>query len=90
MLSMPPATMISALSACSMSWPNIMARIPEPHIFESVTAPADCGRPAPSAAWRAGAWPWPAIRQLPIRTSLTASPVTPARSTAALMATEPS
>ena len=64
--------------------------MPEPHIFDSVTAPADCGRPAPSAAWRAGAWPWPAIRQLPSSTSLTASPVTPARSTAALIATLPS
>ena len=90
MLSMPPATRISALSARSMSWPNIMARMPEPHIFESVTAPAEAGRPAPSAAWRAGAWPCPAIRQLPISTSLTASPVMPARSTAALMATAPS
>ena len=90
MLSMPPATTISALSALSMSCPNIIARMPEPHIFESVTAPADCGSPAPSAAWRAGAWPWPAIRQLPISTSLTASPVMPARSTAALIATLPS
>ena len=63
--------------------------MPEPHIFDSVTAPADCGRPAPSAAWRAGAWPWPAIRQLPNSTSSTASPVMPARSTAALIATAP-
>ncbi len=73
-----------------MSCANIIARMPEPHIFDSVTAPADCGRPAPSAAWRAGAWPWPAIRQLPISTSSTASPVMPARSTAALIATLPS
>src|SRR3982751_5436712 len=71
-------------------WSNICARMPEPHIFDSVTAPADCGRPAPSVAWRAGAWPWPAIRQLPISTSSTASPVMPARSTAALIATLPS
>ena len=28
-------------------------RIPEPHIFESVTAPTDSGSPAPSIAWRA-------------------------------------
>ncbi len=90
MLSMPPATTMSALSAFSMSCANIIARMPEPHIFESVTAPVDSGSPAPSAAWRAGAWPWPAIRQLPISTSLTASPVTPARSTAALIATLPS
>ena len=64
--------------------------MPEPHIFESVTAPTDCGSPAPSTAWRAGAWPWPAIRQLPINTSSTASPVMPARATAALIATAPS
>ena len=67
-----------------------MARMPEPHIFDSVTAPTDCGSPAPSTAWRAGAWPCPAIRQLPISASLTASPVMPARSTAALMAMAPS
>ena len=50
MLSMPPATTTSALSALSMSWPNIIARMPEPHIFDSVTAPADCGSPAASTA----------------------------------------
>ena len=37
-------------------------------------------------AWRAGAWPWPAIRQLPISTSSMASAGTPARSTAARIA----
>ena len=90
MLSMPPATRMSAVSARSMSWANIIARMPEPHIFDIVTAPALCGRPAPSAAWRAGAWPWPAIRQLPSSTSFTASPGMPARSMAAFTATDPS
>ena len=90
MLSMPPATITLALPAASMSCANIMARMPLPHILLSVTAPALCGRPAFSAAWRAGAWPWPAIRQLPNSTSSTASPGTRARSTAALMATPPS
>ena len=90
MLSMPPATMTSALPAASMSCANIMVRMPEPHILLIVTAPAESGRPARRRAWRAGAWPWPAIRQLPISTSSTASPGTPARSTAALMATAPS
>ena len=90
MLSMPPATTIFALPLCSMSCPNMIARMPEPHILDSVTAPTDCGNPAPSTAWRAGAWPWPAIRQLPIRASLTASPLMPARSTAARIATAPS
>ena len=46
MLSMPPTTTASTLPAASMSWPNIMARMPEPHIFDSVTAPAESGRPA--------------------------------------------
>ena len=73
-----------------MSWPNIMARMPLPHILVSVTAPVLSGRPARRIAWRAGAWPWPAIRQLPSSTSSTASPGTPARSTAALTATAPS
>jgi hypothetical protein len=90
MLSMPPATTTCALPARSMSWPNIIARMPLPHILLSVTAPALCGSPAFSAAWRAGAWPWPAIRQLPSSTSSTASPGTPARSTAAFTATAPS
>ena len=90
MLSMPPATTTEAEPAASMSWPNIIARMPEPHILLSVTAPALCARPALSAAWRAGAWPWPAIRQLPISTSSTASGARPARSTAAWMATPPS
>ena len=84
MLSMPPATTTSALPAASMSCANIIARMPLPHILLSVTAPADCGSPALRIAWRAGAWPWPAIRQLPISTSSMASPGTPARSTAAL------
>ncbi len=73
-----------------MSWANIIARMPEPHILLRVTAPAESGRPARRTAWRAGAWPWPAIRQLPINASSTASPGTPARSTAALTATAPS
>ena len=90
MLSMPPATITSALPATSMSCPNIIARMPLPHILDSVTAPVESGRPARRMAWRAGAWPWPAIRQLPISTSSTASPGTPARSTAALMAAAPS
>ncbi len=90
MLSMPPATITLAEPAASMSCANIIARMPEPHILLIVTAPVESGRPALRIAWRAGAWPWPAIRQLPNSTSSTASPGTPARSTAALIATAPS
>jgi hypothetical protein len=42
------------------------------------------------AAWRAGAWPWPAGSTQPMITSSTCSGLRPARSTAALMATLPS
>jgi len=90
MLSMPPATTTLALPATSMSWPNIIARMPEPHILDKVTAPTDCGSPAASVACRAGAWPWPAIRQQPNSTSSIASPLIAARSTAARIATAPS
>ena len=89
MLSMPPATSTSWLPATSMSCANIAARMPEPHILDSVTAPALLGSPPLKAACRAGAWPWPAIRQLPNSTSVTSSGLMPARSTAALMATPP-
>jgi hypothetical protein len=89
MLSMPPATITVALPASSMSCASMVAFMPEPHILDSVTAPADSGSPPLSAAWRAGAWPWPAIRQLPNSTSSTSALSTPLRSTAALMATPP-
>ncbi len=89
MLSMPPATITSWLPARSMSCANMAAFMPEPHILDSVTAPADSGRPPLSAAWRAGAWPWPAIRQLPNSTSPTVSGAMPARATAARMAAPP-
>src|SRR5205085_282619 len=89
MLSMPPATMISCVPASSMSCANMAAFMPEPHILDSVTAPALLGSPALNAAWRAGAWPWPAMRQLPNSTSPTESAGMPARSTAALIAAPP-
>jgi hypothetical protein len=40
MLSMPPATSTSCVPATSMSCANMAARMPEPHILDSVTAPA--------------------------------------------------
>src|SRR6218665_2501928 len=89
MLSWPPARMTSGFPASSMSWASIAAFMPEPHILLSVTAPALSGSPPLNAAWRAGAWPWPAIRQLPINTSPTVSGARPARASAARMATPP-
>src|SRR5918911_887020 len=89
MLSMPPATMISWVPASSMSCANIAAFMPEPHIFDSVTAPTLLGRPALNSAWRAGAWPWPAIRQLPNSTSPTESAGERAPSAAGLLPPAP-
>src|SRR5471032_3024955 len=86
---MPPATTTSALPASKVSWANMVVCMAEPHIFDRVTAPVESGKPALRKAWRAGAWPWPAIRQLPKYTCSTASGATPARSTAARMATAP-
>ena len=60
MLSMPPASMTRFAPAISMSWANMAAFIPEPHILLTVVQPAASLRPAPSEAWRAGAWPCPA------------------------------
>ena len=57
MLSMPPATMMSWLPTASRSWASIAAFMPEPQTLLMVVAPADTGSPAPSDAWRAGAWP---------------------------------
>src|SRR5690242_10551335 len=41
-------------------------------------------------AWRAGFWPWPAVRIWPMITSETRGASTPARSSAALIAVLPS
>ncbi len=89
MLSMPPATITSAEPALIMSWAKMAACIPDPQTLLTVTASAEFGRPAPSAAWRAGAWPRPAGSTQPMNTLSTCSPLTPARSSAALIAVAP-
>ena len=60
MLSMPPA-IITALRRrrAMMSCASIAAFMPEPHTLLMVVQPVEGGNPAPSAAWRAGAWPMP-------------------------------
>src|SRR6266850_1510685 len=88
--SMPPATITSALPAARMSCASIAAFIPEPHILFTVVQPVPSGSPAPSDAWRAGAWPWPAGKTQPMITSLTSSAPILARSTAARIAAAPS
>src|SRR5882762_5586581 len=87
---MPPATMTSALPVARMSCASMAAFMPEPHILLTVVQPVPSGRPAPSEAWRAGAWPWPAGSTQPMMTSLTSSAPIFARSTAARIAAAPS
>src|SRR5882757_4693281 len=90
MLSMPPASITWLVPALSWSWANMMALRPLPHILLMVVQAVDSASPAPNAAWRAGAWPWPAISTLPMMTSSISSALRPARSTVALIATLPS
>src|SRR5688572_30080193 len=87
---MPPATMTLADPALIRSWPSMIAFMPEPQTLLTVVQPASFGRPAPSAAWRAGAWPRPAGSTQPMITSSTASGLRPACATAAWIATVPS
>src|SRR5579864_8428509 len=89
MLSMPPATMISADCATSASCARIIASIAEPHILLTVVQPVESGRPALIDACRAGAWPCPAGRTHPKIVLSTSSGLMPARSTAALIAAAP-
>jgi hypothetical protein len=90
MLSIPPATMMSALPAASASWAMIAACMAEPHILLTVVASTLSGSPAPTPAWRAGAWPSPAGSTLPMKIICTWSGLTPARSSAAFTAAAPS
>src|SRR3954466_7399714 len=88
--SMPPATMTSVPPAARMSCASMADFMPEPHILLTVVQPAASGSPAPSDAWRAGAWPSPAGSTQPMITSCTSSGLSFARSTAARMAAAPS
>ena len=69
MLSMPPATTMSAEPATIRSCASIAAFIADPHILLTVVQPTASGTPALSDACRAGAWPWPAGSTLPMITS---------------------
>jgi len=81
---MPPATTSlrsPALMACAASMTALSA---EPHTLLTVNDGTASGRPAPRLAKRAGFWPSPACRTLPMMTSSTSSGRTPARRTASL------
>ena len=64
--------------------------MPEPQTLLMVTQPAESGIPAAREAWRAGAWPRPAGSTQPMIASSTRSGVTPACSSAAVIAVAPS
>ena len=87
--SMPPATATSYSPAWIALPASMTARMPEPQTLWTVTHGTVFGMPAPSEAWRAGAWPDPAWRTLPKMTCSTSSGRTPARSSAPRMAAEP-
>ena len=89
MLSWPPATMMLA-SPQAICWAaSATARRPEPQSWLMPKAVASFGMPALMAAWRAGFCPAPAVRIWPMMTSSTSFGATPARSSAAVMATVP-
>ena len=77
MLSMPPATITAFVPSATRSCASIAAFMPEPHTLLIVVQPVAGGSPAPSAAWRAGAWPWPAGSTLPMIDFLTSCGATP-------------
>jgi hypothetical protein len=76
---MPPATTTSLSPVRIACTPSIAAFRPEPQTLFTVVAPVPAGRPAPSAACRAGAWPTPAWSTQPISTSSTCPGSRPAR-----------
>ena len=90
MLSMPPATTISASPARIIESASITAFSPEPHTLLMVVALTETGHPAPIAACRAGAWPNPAGSTQPKITSSTAPGSTPPRLSASLITRLPS
>src|SRR6185369_901484 len=69
---------------------SMTARIPDPQTLCSVMHGTESGIPAPSEAWRAGAWPMPACRTLPMITCSMSDGLTSAFSSAPLIATDPS
>src|SRR5690348_11192080 len=88
--SMPPATTMLAEPALIRSWPSMIAFMPEPQTLLIVVQPVETGRPAPSDAWRAGAWPRFAGSTQPMKTSETSAGAIPDCCNAARMAAAPS
>src|SRR5579872_871318 len=89
MLSCPPAMTMPASPSRICCAPSATARRPEPQSWLRLQAGLSRGTPAATAAWRAGPWPAPACSTWPSTTSSTSAAETPARSSAARMATAP-
>ncbi len=88
--SMPPARTVRADPDLSRSCPSITAFIPEPHTLFTVVVVTVCGKPLPSTACRAGAWPIPAGNTQPSNASSTSPPSIAASSRHARIAAAPS
>src|SRR6202023_3548551 len=88
--SSPPASTTCAEAARIWSAASITAFSPEPHILLTVVHGTLTGTPAPTAAWRAGAWPRPAGSTHPMITSSSSAASMPAAAMAALAAALPS
>jgi len=89
MLSIPPATIISACPSKMDCAPRAMDFMPLAHTLLTVVQMTSFGSPAPFAACLAGACPRLACRTHPINTSWTCAALTPALSSAPLMAMAP-
>ena len=87
---MPPVTMHSCSPARIIASAISIARIDDAHTLLIVSAGVSIGRPAPTDACRAGAWPAPACSTWPMITYSGSSGSRPMRSSAALIAIEPS
>ena len=81
--SCPPAATISASPSWMCCAAKATARNPDPQTWLMLHAADSIGRPALIWAWRAGFWPWPAVRTWPRMVSLTSEGSMPARSTIA-------
>src|SRR5205809_489591 len=90
MLSMPPATTMSASPAAIACAPSATAFRPDPHTSFTVNAGTSMGTPASTLHRWAGFSPSPAWSTWPMTTSSTASGRTPARLSASWMTKVPS
>src|SRR6266852_5144804 len=90
MLSMPPVTTTVASPARMSSAARLTALSEDAHTLFTVRAGTLVGKPAFRAAWRAGIWPMPAVRTVPMITWWTCAPSTLARWSTSRMTVPPS